>query len=229
VSGLGIWIGLGLLALFIILPARLFGSYYVDSRVLTGLIPVMPAFLTISRASAQLRAIVASVLSAVAIGSAAIVAWVWYAYDADYASLLSSFRHIRPQSTVLLADNGGSASALGTTDPFCHAPTLAVHHARALVPSFFAIPTAQPTKLRDQFQRFYVQHPALYAPTPLNLLVSGVKGNLAAAPDAKFLNNWQHEFEFVYLLGPSHANPLPDFLSELVRGRHFALYKVLKP
>ena len=227
VLGPGVWIGLGLLALFIIFPARLFGSYYADSRVLTALIPVMPAFLTLSRASTQLRAIVASVLSAFAIGSAIIVAWVWYRYEADYASLLSSFRHIRPESTVLLADNGGSASALGTTDPFGYAPTLAVHHARALVPSLFAIPTAQPVKLKDRFQRFSVQHPALYAPVPLHLLTSGVTGNLALS-DAKFINNWQRDFEFVYLLGPRHENPFPNLLSELARGRHFVLYKILK-
>lgn len=227
VSGAGIWIGLGLLALFIILPARLFGSYYVDARVLTGLIPVMPAFLTFSRASTQLRAVVVSVLSAFAVGSAMIVGWVWHAYEADYASLLSSFRHIRPESTVLLADNGGSASALGTTDPFGYAPTLAVHHARALVPSLFAIPTAQPVRLKDGFQRFSVQHPALYAPVPLQLLASGVTGKLALS-DAKFINNWQREFEFVYLLGTRHENPFPDLLSEVARGRHFVLYKILK-
>ncbi len=41
-----------------------------------------------------------------------------------------------------------------------------------------------------------------------------------------FIRTWHRDYDYLYLLGPQVANPLPDRLEELDRSARFVLYKI---
>jgi hypothetical protein len=41
-----------------------------------------------------------------------------------------------------------------------------------------------------------------------------------------FIRTWYRDYDYLYVLGPHVANPLPDRLEELDRSALFALYKI---
>jgi hypothetical protein len=44
-----------------------------------------------------------------------------------------------------------------------------------------------------------------------------------------FVRTWYRDYDYLYVLGPSLANPMPDLLQELERSARFVLYKIKRP
>ena len=218
----GQWIGIGLLTLFLLLPTRLFGSFYADGRIFTGALLILPAFFLITSRRAS-RVWIPASISVVALMNTVVVAGVWLSYRDDYKRIMSSFALLEPASRVLVASTGGEVAGLAG-DPFRHAPTLAVHFAGALVPSLFAIPGAQPIRLRSRYRDFQFGDSGEYDPTALAVLQSAARGEATRAPE--FIGHWTERFEYLYLLGRRPTNPMPHLLGEILAGEHFALYRI---
>jgi len=136
----GKWIGLGLLALFLLSPLTLLGSFFADARVLIGLMLIMPAFVAMREATSRIRLVTTTTLVMMAVGTTLITASVWMNFDPDFRVLVSSFRRL-PDKPIMLVGEAEGPEALFTAGlPFGHAPTLAVHYSNALVPSFIRYP-----------------------------------------------------------------------------------------
>jgi hypothetical protein len=41
-----------------------------------------------------------------------------------------------------------------------------------------------------------------------------------------FISTWPRDYDYLYVLGPRTANPLPDLLEELEASRRFVLYRI---
>ena len=219
-SAQGQWIGTGLLILFLILPARLFGSFYADGRILIGALMVLPSFLLLR--SNTVTRLIAPMLGLAALANAVFVGNLWLSYQADYREMVSSFSHLKPGSKVLVARTDGLTMAGLAGDPFRHAPTLAVHVAEALVPSFFAIPGAQPVRLREAYREYELNDSGLYDPIPLQALTSGK--NVGILPTS--VARWTDYFDYLYMLGGKQPNPLPHQLDEVSVSDRFTLYRI---
>jgi len=227
VSGSGRWIGAGLLILFIAFPVRLFGSFYADVRVLVGAMLILPAFINLpARKENETRAVVASFVAILSIVNTLLTAHVWTSYRSDFGSIISSFDAMVPKSLVIVGRTDDNMVGLAG-DPFRHAPTLAVHYAKALVPGLFTIQGSQPVTLRGQYKTFDFGDPGLYDPIPVSILTSIAREH-GVWPVPPVIARWAENFDYLYLLGPPGPNPLPDVLHESVVGGRFVLYQIRK-
>ncbi|HXI88178.1 MAG TPA: hypothetical protein VNH64_12015, partial [Parvularculaceae bacterium] len=80
----GVVIGLGFLALFILIPSRLFGTSFVDVRLLPVAALILPAFMTLRLPNAGWRIAAFGALSAAALANIALVMSIWTSYAPEY-------------------------------------------------------------------------------------------------------------------------------------------------
>jgi hypothetical protein len=150
---------------------------------------------------------------------------VWLPYRADYAAIISSFRKIDRGSRVLIGGTGkGEDPPFNdlTQYPMFYAPTLAVHYAGAFVPNLFTAVGKQPVQARAAIRRLAIPYGG---PMPIGVLAEIATSQ--APPDAPpFIRTWYRDYDYLYVLGPHVANPLPDLLEELDTSTRFVLYKI---
>src|SRR5262249_28065647 len=46
------------------------------------------------------------------------------------------------------------------------------------------------------------------------------------AEGGRYVQNWARDFDYLYLVGPPVANPMPDILDEVMHARRFTLYRI---
>jgi hypothetical protein len=221
----GLWLAAGFALLYLAMPDQLFGVSFVDQRVLAAAALVLPAFLTLSLPSR--RWLLASLAMAIALTLAnlAVVSSVWLSYRADYAAMIASFGRIEKGAHILVAHSGtGDDPPLRdlTEYPIYHAPTLAVHYADAFVPNLFTATGKQPLRARAQVARLDIPEGG---PIPLAVLTAIAAGKPPAGTP-EFVRTWNRDYDYLYVLGPQRANPLPALLQEVTRSRRFVLYRV---
>lgn len=224
----GVWVGAGCLIVYLLMPIRLSGSYFVDVRMVLAMALVVPAFICFTPgADSPARWSTIAVLLAIAAASTAVTLQTWRGYQHDYAQMLASFDRLDRASRVLVAepDDAGGIGFLG--NPLRHAPTLAAAHAGALVPSLFAIRGSQPIRLREAYRDYDVMEAGMFDPVPISVLGKAAHGelNVQALPA---IARWRETFDYLYVLGAPGANPFPAFLSRVEAGDRFALYRVGK-
>ena len=223
ITPLGKWIAIGFLSLFIILPFRIFGTAYVDVRVVTASMLILPSFMGFSSQRQWPKILMVAIGMAIIIVNAAYVGSIWLSYRGEYLALKSSFGLIKEASVVLV---GGGNESDFTEIPMHHAPTLAVHYSKALVPSLYTVRGLRPVELRPEFRNFDVSDP-FYGPTPLPILKAVASGrDIPSIP--QFISRWPQKYDYLYLVGPPISNPFPDFIEEVARGERFVLYRVTK-
>src|SRR5260370_40780407 len=94
-----VFIGSGFLIAYLLTPTRLFDSAYADIRLITAIMLILPAFLTVSWPARSVQSVAALVAISVIVINVATVASVWFMYRRDYAEIIESFRLPRPGST----------------------------------------------------------------------------------------------------------------------------------
>jgi hypothetical protein len=224
-SPTGRWVAGGLVLLFLAMPYRLFGTAYVDVRVLVAAVLILPAFVFVgphlSRRSARTAGAMAA---AVIVTNAAVTGAVWIAYQSEYKNLKESFRLLGTSARVLIASSGEDQHDLLEL-PMHHAPTLAVS-ANAFVPSLYAFSSGlQPIEAVSEVAHLRIDDIRYIAPVPLEVLQKIVAGaNELSVP--RFVRQWAREFDFVYLVGPRVADPLPGVVQEIAAGHRFVLYRI---
>jgi len=223
-SKAGRWIAAGFLICFFVLPFQVFNAGYVDFRLPAAALLVFPAFATVSLPSRQLN-LVPWILAAVIGINTAYVGWVWIIYDKEYMELKASFRLLRKDSRVLVGGDDELTILHLSEAPIMHAPTLAVHYAKALVPTLFAFPGLQPVTLRPEFDHFRILETQLNGSVSVQALKA-----IAAGADRKtlpeFARHWPDYYDYLYLLGPHISNPIPSLLHEIDKSRSFTLYRI---
>ena len=164
-------------------------------------------------------------VSAITLANLAVVLAVWLPYRTDYAAIITSFQKIDRGARVLVGGSGESEDPPFddlTRYPMFYAPVLAVHYANAFVPNLFTEVGKQPVQARTAVRHLAIPYGG---PVPL-----GVLGAIAAGPTSgdipPFVRTWYRDYDYLYVLGPRVANPLPDLLEELDASRRFVLYKI---
>lgn len=221
----GVWLAIGFAILYVAIPSRLFGTSFVDFRVIAAAAFILPAFCMLSPPSRQWTWAAMAIVAAATLANLAVVYVVWLSYRADYAAMIGSFGKIDKGSTVLVgaSDEGDDPPFHDLTQyPFYHAPTLAVHYANAFVPDLFMAAGKQPVTARADMQRLDIPHGG---PVPVSILAAIAAGKTADIVP-QYLRSWDRDFQYLYVLGPHIPNPMPALLEELDRSTRFVLYRV---
>ena len=221
----GIWITGGFALLYLAIPSRLLGTSFADLRVIPAAALILPAFCSLSLPSRRWTMAALTAVSAVTLANLAVVFTVWLSYRSDYAAIIELFHKIDRGSKVLVGDSGEGADPPFndlTRYPMFYAPTLATHYANAFVPNLFTAVGKQPVQARIVEQRLAIPEGG---PVPVRVLAAIATGR--TSPDIPaFIRTWHRDYNYLYVLGPHVANPLPDFLEELDSSRRFVLYKI---
>jgi hypothetical protein len=214
-----IFIGSGFLIVYLLMPTRLFDSAYSEVRLITAIMLILPAFLTVSWPSRAVQSVAALVAISVIVINAATVAWVWFTYRSDYAEIIASFRLLHADSTILIARSDVEAGRLNA--PIFYAPTLAAHYATAFVPSVYAL--SGPIRKAASKSRFEIEDSLDYLPTTVSQLADASAGRTAPA----HVREWRADYDYLYIVGDQTART-PDHLTSMMRGRRFTLYAIDK-
>jgi len=98
-----------------------------------------------------------------------------------------------------------------------------VHYANAFVANVFTETGKQPIQVRDDVRRLSIPNGT---PVPVRLLSAIAEGRTAVPEGWATIRTWYRDYDYLYLVGPAMANPLPDLLEELDRSGRFALYRI---
>jgi len=221
-----VWLLTGFSALYVAIPFRLFDTAFVDMRIIVVLGLIMPAFVSVSFPDLTWRRIALALAAAITIINVAELTSVWLSYRDDFAAARKSFE-LLPKGAVVLAaqtGDGGDPPADLRIYPMFNVPTLAVHYADAFVPHLFTMPGKQPVSPRTPWKRFEFPERGFLPVKFLKHIAE--RGTPAGTP--AFVENWQRDFDYLYLIGPSIPNPMPGRLAFVMEAPRFALYRVRK-
>jgi hypothetical protein len=218
----GLWLAGGFVLLFLATPYRLLGTAYVDVRVPIAALLILPAYAKISMTRRE-AALAVAVPVAVALINVVVTAAVWLSYQDDYAKLKASFALLDRPSRVLVGRSIDGPERMFEL-PMHHAPTLAVS-AKALVTTLYALPGMQPISVAKEYRDQAITEIIYYSPVPLPVLASAASGTDDTRLP-RFLHHWTKEFDYLYLVGPRIANPLPSQIEELAGGELFTMYRI---
>jgi hypothetical protein len=164
-------------------------------------------------------------VAVITLANLAVTCSVWLPYRADYAAIIASFQKIDRGSKILVGGSGEEGDPPFndlTRYPMFYAPTLAVHYANAFVPNLFTAVGKQPVQARSSVGRLAIPYGG---PVPLSALTAIAEGR-PPSHVPPFISAWPQDYDYLYVLGPRTANPLPDLLEELDASRRFVLYKI---
>jgi len=219
----GAWMAALFAILYVAIPSRLFGTSFVDLRIIVAAGLIMPAFLRLRLPDGHRFTVVLTAAGLVIAANLAVVYSVWLSYRREYAAMIRSFAGMKPGARVLVAGAGDDPPLRDLTEfPIFHAPDLAVHYANAFVPDLFTTPGKQPVRPVAALQPLDDPEPA---PVPVTLLTAIASGHEPPGTPS-FLRGWYRDFDYVYVLGPPAGNPMPDRLEEVTRARRFVLYRI---
>ncbi len=225
ISSAGLWLAAGFAILYLVMPSRLFGTSFADFRILAAAAFILPAFCTLSLPTPRWKLASLGVVSMVTLANLAAVFFIWLSYRPDYAAMIESFRKIERGSLVLIGGSGAGDDPPFhdlTEYPFYYAPTLAVHYANAFVPGLFTAAGKQPVRTEAMVERLAIPHGG---PVPVSILARIAAGKTAAELPP-YIRTWNSDFDYLYVLGPRIANPMPNLLDEVDSSARFVLYKI---
>ncbi|MEI9804374.1 MAG: hypothetical protein WDN48_07820 [Pseudolabrys sp.] len=221
----GLWLAAGFAFLYVAIPSRLFGTAFVDLRMIAAAAFIVPAFITLTAPTVRWRWAAIACAVGVTLPNLAVIYFVWLSYRADYAAMIASFQHLGRGALVLIGgSDAGDDPPLHdlASYPIYHSPTLGVHYAKAFVPDLFTMAGKQPIRPRPEYERINTPESG---PVPVGILVALANGKTADVVPS-YISTWPRDFDFLYLLGPRIANPLPNILQEVDSSRRFVLYKI---
>lgn len=221
----GIWLAAGFALLYLAIPSKLFGTSFVDLRVIPAAALILPAFCSLSLPSRGWRLAGLAAISGIILINVAVVLAVWLPYRAEYAAMIESFRKIDRGSRILVAsvgDVGDPPFADLTLYPMFYAPTLAVHYANAFVPNLFTEEGKQPVRPRDSVRRLAIPYGG---PVPASLLAAIAAGQTPPGTPP-FIRSWHRDFDYLYVIGRPAANPMPELLDVVETSGRFVLYRI---
>jgi len=221
----GIWLAAGFSLLYLAIPSKLFGTAFVDLRMIPAAALIIPAFCSLSLPSRRWMVAALAIVTGITLANLTTVYGVWLSYRVDYAAIIESFQKIDRGSMVLVGSGGdGEDPPFNdlTLYPMDYAPTLAVHYANAFVSNLYTEVGKQPVQVRPAVRRLDMPSGGLI---PMRLLTAiAVRQTPPETPS--FIRTWYQDYDYLYVLRPSGANPLPDLLEEVGRSARFVLYKI---
>jgi hypothetical protein len=221
----GIWLATGFAFLYLAIPSKLLGTSFSDLRMIPAAALILPAFCTLSLPGRRWTITALATVTGITLANLAVTYSVWLSYRTDYAAIIASFEKIDRGSKILVGGSGEDEDPpFGdlTRYPMFYAPTLAVHYVDALVPNLFTAVGKQPVQARSPVRRLTIPYGG---PVPLGVLTAIATGQPPSGVPL-FISTWPRDYDYLYVLGPRTANPLPDLLEELEASRRFVLYRI---
>jgi hypothetical protein len=221
----GIWLASGFALLYLAIPSMLLGTSFADLRVIPAAALIVPAFCSLSLPNRRWTIAALTAVTCITLANLAIVYVVWLSYRADYSAIIESFHKIDRGSLVLVGSSGeGDDPPFNdlTQYPMVYAPTLAVHYANVFVPNLFTEMGKQPVQARAAVRRLAIPYGG---PMPIRVLAAIAAGQ-TSSDIPPFIRTWYRDYNYLYVLGPRVANPLPNLLEELDGSTRFVLYKI---
>jgi hypothetical protein len=218
----GLWLAGGFALLFLVMPYWLLGVAFADFRVPIAALLILPAYATISM-TGRAAALAVAVPIGIALINVAVTTAVWLSYQDDYAKMKASFTLLDGPSRILVGRSTDGPIGLPLW-PMQHAPTLAAS-AKAMVTTLVALPGITSINVVKEHRNQAIAETINLNPVSLSMLVA-----LATGTDdprvPRFLRHWTSEFDYLYLVGPRIANPLPGRIEELTGGKLFTMYRI---
>ena len=221
----GIWIAIGFAFLYLAIPSQLFGTSFSDLRMIPAAALILPAFCTLSLPNRRWAMATLAVVTGITLANLAVTYLEWLPYRADYAAIIASFQKIERGSKILVGGSGQEGDPPFndlTRYPMFYAPTLAVHYADAFVPNLFTAVGKQPVQALPSIARLAIPYGG---PVPMRVLAEIATGR-SPSDVPPFIATWPRDYDYLYVIGPRIANPLPDRLEELEASPRFALYRI---
>jgi hypothetical protein len=221
----GVWLAIGFALLYLAIPSTLLGTSFADLRVIPAAALIIPAFCSLSLPSRRWTIAALTAVAGITLANLTVVFVVWLSYRGDYASIIESFHKIDRGSRVLIGVTGeGEDPPFNdlTQYPMTYAPTLAVHYVNAFVPNVFTEVGKQPVQPRAAVQRLATPYGGRM---PIRVLAA-IDAGQTPSDIPPFIRTWTRDYEYLYVLGPRVANPLPNLLEELESSARFVLYKI---
>ena len=155
-----------------------------------------------------------------------VVGLAWYDHRQDLADLRAAIASVPPSAKVLAAEGEAPDRLVmpGLYRLDSHLPALLLIERRAFWPLLFADPAQQPLMVRPPYDE--IAEPSLSETVDWTLLDKPPTAETLAL--AAYLQDWRGNFDYVLLIDPPAAGPLPAGLT-LVRGRGIAaLYRITR-
>ena len=213
-------------AVFLAMPAVLFGSDFADQRMPIALLCMLLSCATLQPAKPALRAgflALVAVLTMVRVGG---VEAEWLGLSRSYEEMRDALQHVTPGSTILVAEatqpHGDPVKNLALS----HAPCLALLDRSSFVSTAFTVSGKQVLTVRPAYNALADRFDG--DPPTLEDLVRA-----RAAPDGAkppmFWARWDSSYDYVFVLYTrGDPNPMPDALELVHSGKGFQIYRVLK-
>jgi hypothetical protein len=214
-------------ALFIALPAGIFGSWGADVRLPIGVAILLVGFLEWRLPSpGQTAAFIAivAVLSLLRIG---LVETTWRSFDATISAMRAAFATMPPGGRLLvaLADRGEPHFALRK---LTQAPLLAMIERSSFVPIAYTHPAMQILRVRPEMWDLSTRGTNDDRPPKLGELLAVLRDPALAPANGPYYARWPDNFDalIVVYAAPEASNPLPARLTPLAAGPRFQLYAI---
>ncbi len=218
----GLWIAAGLAAAYLAFPRQLLGSQYLDVRLLTAAMILLPAFVSAPLRPGPWRVAALATVVAVIAANQVATTRAWLDYDKDIKQFEASFAQLPRASAVLI----GQQDQAGRDDqPIAYAATLAATAAGVFVSSLYAEPGMQPMQPKDRYRSLAVKEQRDCYPPRLALLRAAMGRSARVGVQANIVD-WPRRYQYLYLIGPQAPNPLPTTLTQVFAGRRFSLYRI---
>jgi hypothetical protein len=219
------------IAVFLIMPFKLFGSSFADTRL-----PIAILFIVVGMARWRALRPREAALFCVLVGVLAFVRFaevdlMWRRFSGVYADFERSFKAIPPGSKILITkedpEDRNSSTPYGRL--FTHVPELAVAERSSLVSLVFTDPGKQILLTRPEVRGMVAYEGR---PPRINYVVRGAIDDEAAAPPVNnvgYYLRWRDTYDYLYVLYARKGTPPPaPELSLAYQGAEFQLYRVVR-
>lgn len=213
------------LALYLAMPATLFGSMMADQRLPIAVLLFAFGFVRIDLPLRTGRLVFIAVLICLCMVRFGEVASRWHQID-DYVQEFRQAIKMLPRGArviVAQADEADGPAALN--DGMSHIPCLAVIDRSALVATLFTVSGKQILGVRHPYSEI-VDRDDGFLPSMSQL--NAAEAN--SPPNDPFWATWfqDHDYVFEMFGAPDSENPNPDRLELVYRGSKFHLFRIIK-
>jgi hypothetical protein len=219
------WALLGVGAvIYLALPRVLFAAHLADQRLPIALAFMLVACIRVDLHDRRMRSAFVALIAVVLALRLSEVQIVWNDLSRGPIEARRSVMSIERGARVLVVHGDRSSTGLISDLGLLHIASLATIERSALVSTAFTVEGKHILQVRDEFRPFVDAKDGTPPSIPYFL-------DAAGGDRPYYFSDWPHHFDNVFILftQPGAANPDPGRLALVNAGRHFQLYRVIKP
>jgi hypothetical protein len=211
-------------AVYLALPRVLFGAHMADQRLPIVLAFMLIACFRIDPLDRRLRSGFSALLAVLLALRLSEVQIVWNDLARGPLEALTSMTSIARGARVLVVHGDRSSTGLISDLGLVHIASLAIIERSALVSTAFTVEGKHILQVREEFRPFVDAKDG--TPPSIRYFLDAAGGS-----GPYYFSDWPHHFDNVFVLFTQPGAPNPDATRLVLvdEGRHFQLYRVLRP